>query len=514
MHRSLVEKYTPEAVIGAVQRLVSKGHLRLIQPEADKNMYVLEPASVSIRVKSAEQTFETVDDLLCQQWVRGDVHSSDLSPAERVEVERRLKSGESNYVIATPTLEMGIDIGDLNRVVMLGVPPAPGNYAQRAGRAGRKHEDRSALIVCICSDRSPHDAYFSRNPEAMLAGVIPPPAFNPANAAVARKHLHAWLLTPFLSSYTELRQALERRPWLAAATIDRATELFGSALDVKGYIERHFVDRLNAELSAGFRVDLRSHLYDSGFFPDYGFHREEIEVRDPEQTFAAALITSADEEELPRRTIEPIAKREPEQAYRKFRPGRELPAGGRFYRLETPPESDAYVVLHDGKSPEIRSYKWMIGRDEGADFSGAIDKQRLVTTTEFQSNVPFIEHRQAFAYLHDPECRIVLINHGVKQKKRVIPYSDSTGTFRLGYELRRNAIVFRTDQLLLHGTGSATSFLSAAAVSLKHKWGIADDELRVLPRCLNKTRTATSFSAMPTGTAIYPLRRSSLPSTK
>ena len=82
------------------------------------------------------------------------------SRAEAVRAERPLRH---------PTLELGIDIGDLSNVVMCSVPPAPKNYLQRTGRAGR--QDGNALTVTVATGQ-PHDLFFYAEPLDMLASRV------------------------------------------------------------------------------------------------------------------------------------------------------------------------------------------------------------------------------------------------------------------------------------------------------------------------------------------------------
>src|SRR5690606_18542288 len=124
-------------------------------------------------------------------------------------------------LVCTPTLELGVDIGSLDSVLMRNVPPLPANYWQRVGRAGRRH--RMAVNLTYARPASHDRAYFV-DPLKMLHGVIQPPRFNLRNEPMVCKHVHATVLTalhrlaagkpplPVLSppEREEVAQALER----------------------------------------------------------------------------------------------------------------------------------------------------------------------------------------------------------------------------------------------------------------------------------------------------------------
>ncbi|MFN7896624.1 MAG: DEAD/DEAH box helicase [Cyanobacteriota bacterium] len=98
------------------------------------------------------------------------------------------KRGSTNVLACSPTLEMGIDVGGLDAVVMRNIPPRPDNYAQRGGRAGR----RSRVGIVLGYARStPHDGYFFDKPTEMIAGEVPAPGVGLGNRDVLLRHLHA-----------------------------------------------------------------------------------------------------------------------------------------------------------------------------------------------------------------------------------------------------------------------------------------------------------------------------------
>jgi hypothetical protein len=89
-------------------------------------------------------------------------------------------------------MELGVDISALNAVYLRNMPPTPANYAQRSGRAGRSGQ--AALVVAYCAAQGPHDQYYFERPEAMVSGIVRPPAIELANRDLVRAHLHAiWL---------------------------------------------------------------------------------------------------------------------------------------------------------------------------------------------------------------------------------------------------------------------------------------------------------------------------------
>jgi len=86
-------------------------------------------------------------------------------PAERKEIESRLKSGSVSGVISTNALEVGIDVGGLDSVVISGFPGSMISVLQQAGRAGRNGQD---AVITFVAGQNPIDQYYARNPEAFF----------------------------------------------------------------------------------------------------------------------------------------------------------------------------------------------------------------------------------------------------------------------------------------------------------------------------------------------------------
>ena len=126
--------------------------------------------------------------------LRPEEHTAMVPQEHRDRIENWFKgSGDTvNTLVCTPTLELGVDIGALDSVLLRNVPPLPANYWQRAGRAGRRH--RMAVNLCYCRPAS-HDRAYYNEPLKMLEGKIDPPAFNLRNDVMVAKHVHAAVIT-------------------------------------------------------------------------------------------------------------------------------------------------------------------------------------------------------------------------------------------------------------------------------------------------------------------------------
>lgn len=106
-------------------------------------------------------------------------HTGLLEGPDREQVEKKFKkkredqkAWDINLLSCTPTLEMGIDIGDLSTIILCSVPPSQAQFLQRIGRPGRK--DGNAVSVVVANAKE-HDLYFYEDPMEMLSGDIQPP---------------------------------------------------------------------------------------------------------------------------------------------------------------------------------------------------------------------------------------------------------------------------------------------------------------------------------------------------
>jgi len=145
----------PEAMRGWLQG-TSKRPSRVINPRhppakrellviyrADEERIARDASRLVRGVKSlafcgSRSTTESVAQTMRRSGTDVYVHHSSVSKDERAEAEERFSRGRDACIVCTSTLELGIDVGDLDKVLQIDAPDTVGSFLQRMGRTGRR----------------------------------------------------------------------------------------------------------------------------------------------------------------------------------------------------------------------------------------------------------------------------------------------------------------------------------------------------------------------------------------
>jgi DEAD/DEAH box helicase domain-containing protein len=107
-------------------------------------------------------------------------------PEERRELERRLFAGELLAAVSTSALELGVDIGGLDAVLMVGFPGSLASLRQQAGRAGRAQQESLAVLIAMPGGI---DQYLMEYPDFVLKAAHERALCHPGNRFILGAHL-------------------------------------------------------------------------------------------------------------------------------------------------------------------------------------------------------------------------------------------------------------------------------------------------------------------------------------
>ena len=81
------------------------------------------------------------------------IHHSSVSRADRTLAEEQFASGQNTAIVCTSTLELGIDVGDLDQVIQVDAPTSVTSFLQRLGRTGRRPNTRAnCSFFCLSAE--------------------------------------------------------------------------------------------------------------------------------------------------------------------------------------------------------------------------------------------------------------------------------------------------------------------------------------------------------------------------
>ena len=131
-------------------------------------------------------------------------------PTERREVEREMRSGKIDGIVSTSALELGVDIGSLDVVVLNGYPGSIAQTWQRFGRAGRRQQPSIGVLV---ASSLPLDQYVVRHPEFFASATPEQARIEPDQPLILMDHIRcAAFELPFLAA--DAFGPVDPEPWL------------------------------------------------------------------------------------------------------------------------------------------------------------------------------------------------------------------------------------------------------------------------------------------------------------
>lgn len=197
---------------------------------------------------------------------------ADLNSAVRLNILQKIKKGEIDVVFTTNALELGLDIGGLDGIILAGFPPRLSSAWQQIGRAGRSWNKDAFVLFYAMND--PIDQFFVGNLNAFLKKPLDELVIDPANEELIKKHI------PSLIEETggELRPADEAilgGPFYNAAIKNQGTPIAGFKpqirLNLRGGVGPSFNLKIGKE-EVGQISSMRRfrEAYVGGIFPFFG----------------------------------------------------------------------------------------------------------------------------------------------------------------------------------------------------------------------------------------------------
>ena len=141
--------------------------------------------------------------------LRSEEHTAQINKDVAREIEEAFRGDGVNLLSSTTTFEMGINIGDLQKILLRNAPPTPAGDVQRIGRAGRGG-DKNAVCVTLCRGTK-YDLDMWSTPERLMSGTMRAPTVFLENRIIAQRHFNAVAFAAFLRELDVTGRLLEKK---------------------------------------------------------------------------------------------------------------------------------------------------------------------------------------------------------------------------------------------------------------------------------------------------------------
>ena len=160
--------------------------LDLVEGELSSLVFCRSRLAVEVLLRTLRESLESADGSSSEVLERVRGYRGGYLPERRRAVEQALRAGRTDVVVTTSALELGIDIGGLDAVVVAGWPGSRAATWQRAGRAGRRRTPSLAILV---ASSEPVDQYVAGEPDYLLGEGPEHARVDPDNPLILVPHL-------------------------------------------------------------------------------------------------------------------------------------------------------------------------------------------------------------------------------------------------------------------------------------------------------------------------------------